>query len=70
MTELAENGSLYDILYKTKSTTKIDLTIQIKLRILREIVEAMNWLHNLTNPVLHLDLKPGNILVNNNHSNL
>uniref|UniRef100_A0A8C5P990 Protein kinase domain-containing protein n=1 Tax=Leptobrachium leishanense TaxID=445787 RepID=A0A8C5P990_9ANUR len=35
----------------------------LKFRILHEVAVGMNWLHNLLPPLLHLDLKPKNILL-------
>ncbi|KAM6172438.1 ankyrin repeat and protein kinase domain-containing protein 1 isoform 2-T2 [Erethizon dorsatum] len=39
---------------------------QLKFRIIHETSLAMNFLHNIKPPLLHLDLKPGNILLDNN----
>ncbi|KAJ6653990.1 hypothetical protein lerEdw1_007622 [Lerista edwardsae] len=38
----------------------------LKFRIIHETSLAMNFLHSLKPPLLHLDLKPGNILMDNN----
>ncbi|EDL25724.1 ankyrin repeat and protein kinase domain-containing protein 1 isoform 2 [Mus musculus] len=38
----------------------------LKLRIIHETSLAMNFLHSIKPPLLHLDLKPGNILLDNN----
>ncbi|CAM5128442.1 unnamed protein product [Natator depressus] len=42
------------------------LSWQLKIRIIHEMGLAMNFLHNTTPPLLHLDLKPGNILLDGN----
>uniref|UniRef100_A0A674I7A2 Ankyrin repeat and kinase domain containing 1 n=1 Tax=Terrapene triunguis TaxID=2587831 RepID=A0A674I7A2_9SAUR len=39
---------------------------QLKFRIIHETGLAMNFLHSMTPPLLHLDLKPGNILLDGN----
>lgn len=36
---------------------------QLKFRIIHETSLAMNFLHGIKPPLLHLDLKPGNILL-------
>ncbi|XP_021488984.1 ankyrin repeat and protein kinase domain-containing protein 1 [Meriones unguiculatus] len=38
----------------------------LKFRIIHETSLAMNFLHSIKPPLLHLDLKPGNILLDNN----
>ncbi|CAM4687955.1 unnamed protein product [Caretta caretta] len=42
------------------------LSWQLKFHIIHEMGLAMNFLHNTTPPLLHLDLKPGNILLDGN----
>ncbi|XP_053125830.1 ankyrin repeat and protein kinase domain-containing protein 1 [Hemicordylus capensis] len=42
------------------------LSWQLKFRIIHETSLAMNFLHSLKPPLLHLDLKPGNILMDTN----
>lgn len=58
--EFMANGSLEKIL-PTHS-----LCWQLKFRIIHETSLAMNFLHSIKPPLLHLDLKPGNILLDNN----
>ncbi|XP_015277186.1 PREDICTED: ankyrin repeat and protein kinase domain-containing protein 1 [Gekko japonicus] len=48
-------------LEKTLATHQ--MTWQLKSRIIHETSLAMNFLHSLKPPLLHLDLKPGNILL-------
>ncbi|XP_040209245.1 receptor-interacting serine/threonine-protein kinase 3 isoform X2 [Rana temporaria] len=36
----------------------------LKYRFLHEVALGMNWLHRLSPPLLHLDLKPRNVLLN------
>ncbi|XP_066495264.1 ankyrin repeat and protein kinase domain-containing protein 1 [Tiliqua scincoides] len=53
-----------------KSLEKIlpthQMSWQLKFRIIHETSLAMNFLHSLKPPLLHLDLKPGNILMDAN----
>ena len=58
--EFMANGSLEQTL-PTHS-----LCWPLKLRIVHETSLAMNFLHSIKPPLLHLDLKPGNILLDNN----
>lgn len=39
---------------------------QLKFRVIHEMGLAMNFLHSMSPPLLHLDLKPGNILLDGN----
>ncbi|XP_033717942.1 ankyrin repeat and protein kinase domain-containing protein 1 isoform X1 [Tursiops truncatus] len=55
--EFMANGSLEKML-PTHS-----LCWQLKFRIIHETGLAMNFLHSMNPPLLHLDLKPGNILL-------
>eukprot|EP01125_Pyxidicula_operculata_P001619 TRINITY_DN11463_c0_g1_i1.p1 TRINITY_DN11463_c0_g1~~TRINITY_DN11463_c0_g1_i1.p1 ORF type:complete len:653 (-),score=165.88 TRINITY_DN11463_c0_g1_i1:60-2018(-) len=56
--ELAKNGSL-DTIFRDK---KVKLSFGRKIRIMSSMASALNWLHNHTPPVLHLNLKPSNLL--------
>lgn len=58
--EFMANGSLERML-PTHS-----LCWQLKFRIVHETSLAMNFLHSIDPPLLHLDLKPGNILLDSN----
>ncbi|XP_059563896.1 ankyrin repeat and protein kinase domain-containing protein 1 isoform X1 [Myotis daubentonii] len=55
--EFMANGSLEKML-GTHS-----ISWQLKFRIIHETSLAMNFLHSIKPPLLHLDLKPGNILL-------
>ncbi|XP_075697097.1 ankyrin repeat and protein kinase domain-containing protein 1 [Rhinoderma darwinii] len=55
--EFMENGSL------EKLIPTHTLSWQLKFRFIHEIALGMNFLHIMTPPLLHLDLKPGNILL-------
>ncbi|KAM7137778.1 ankyrin repeat and protein kinase domain-containing protein 1 [Macrochelys suwanniensis] len=58
--EYVAQGSLETVLPTHK------LSWQLKFRIIHETGLAMNFLHSMTPPLLHLDLKPGNILLDGN----
>ncbi|XP_040181948.1 ankyrin repeat and protein kinase domain-containing protein 1 isoform X1 [Rana temporaria] len=55
--EFMENGSL------EKLIPTHTLSWQLKFRFIHEIALGMNFLHIMNPPLLHLDLKPGNILL-------
>ncbi|XP_075047420.1 ankyrin repeat and protein kinase domain-containing protein 1 [Mixophyes fleayi] len=55
--EFMENGSL------EKLIPTHTLSWQLKFRFIHEIALGMNFLHIMKPPLLHLDLKPGNILL-------
>ncbi|MEE6514890.1 hypothetical protein FKM82_023293 [Ascaphus truei] len=57
--EYMENGSLYSLLERDSS-----VPWALKFRILHQVALGMNWLHSLSPPLLHLDLKPKNVLLN------
>jgi len=67
LTELAENGSLYDCLYNL-ARIPVKFSFSKKMQIVSEIVSGMSYLHNLEIPVFHLDLKTANILLDANYS--
>eukprot|EP01119_Soliformovum_irregulare_P013795 TRINITY_DN3709_c0_g3_i5.p1 TRINITY_DN3709_c0_g3~~TRINITY_DN3709_c0_g3_i5.p1 ORF type:complete len:420 (+),score=153.66 TRINITY_DN3709_c0_g3_i5:92-1351(+) len=58
VTELMPRGSVADYLNGTNS-----LTLLQKMMICKQTAQAVNWMHNLSPPVLHLDLKPANLLL-------
>ncbi|CAH2320126.1 ankyrin repeat and kinase domain-containing 1 [Pelobates cultripes] len=55
--EFMENGSLEKLL------PSHSLSWHLKFRFIHEIALGMNFLHMMNPPLLHLDLKPGNILL-------
>ncbi|XP_035026267.1 receptor-interacting serine/threonine-protein kinase 2 isoform X3 [Hippoglossus stenolepis] len=61
VTEFMSNGSL-DLLLHEKDTYP-DLAWPLRLRILYEIALGVNFLHNMSPPLLHHDLKTQNILL-------
>merc|ERR1712137_107693 len=64
VTEFMPMGSLQEVLF----TKNIQLDMRRRLSILKEIAQGMNWLHSLSPPFLHRDLKTGNILLDQNWS--
>ncbi|NXG46181.1 ANKK1 protein, partial [Psilopogon haemacephalus] len=58
--EYMARGSLEKILPTHK------MSWQLKFRVIHEMSLAMNFLHSMSPPLLHLDLKPGNILLDGN----
>uniref|UniRef100_A0A8C8ECT2 Ankyrin repeat and kinase domain containing 1 n=1 Tax=Otus sunia TaxID=257818 RepID=A0A8C8ECT2_9STRI len=58
--EYMARGSLEKILPTHK------MSWQLKFRVVHEMGLAMNFLHSMTPPLLHLDLKPGNVLLDGN----
>ncbi|XP_070583298.1 receptor-interacting serine/threonine-protein kinase 3 isoform X1 [Erythrolamprus reginae] len=56
--EYMENGNLNNLMNQVPS-----IPWALRFRILNEVALAMNFLHNLKPPLLHLDLKPSNILL-------
>ncbi len=53
VSELLENGDL-DKLLKSDA----DLSLFLRLRMMRDVARAMCWLHDRASPILHRDLKP------------
>ncbi|RCV43939.1 hypothetical protein SETIT_9G334400v2 [Setaria italica] len=63
--EFLPNGSLEDRLNCVDNT--LPLTWQVRIRIIREVCSALIFLHkHKPHPVVHGDLKPGNILLDAN----
>ncbi|KAL6077604.1 protein kinase [Balamuthia mandrillaris] len=62
ITELMPRGSVSDLL-KSKD---VNLTFKNKMKLAKDAALGMNALHNKKPPILHLDLKSANILVDEN----
>ncbi|EFC41145.1 predicted protein [Naegleria gruberi] len=62
ITEFVEKGSLDRTLYKAR-IGEIDLSLHQKISILIATAKGIEYLHSLTPVVVHRDLKPGNILL-------
>ncbi|KAG9478704.1 hypothetical protein GDO78_012391 [Eleutherodactylus coqui] len=61
VTEYMPNGSLNQLLHEDNPSPEI--VWPLRLRILYEIALGVNFLHNMTPPLLHHDLKTPNILL-------
>ena len=61
ISEFMENGSLKNFLVGTH------IELQQKLNFIYDITSGMEYLHSLSPPVIHGDLKIENILVSNNY---
>ena len=60
VTEYCKGGTLFDLLYKKKN---INLSWNLRLRLLIDISRAMNYLHTNDPQIIHFDLKSLNILL-------
>jgi len=60
--ENMKHGSLFDLLHNTTMRFDGDMLMTM----LDDIVSGMNYLHSTSPPVLHNDLKTGNVLVGAN----
>lgn len=64
--EYMSNGSLEDCLFRKGNTRA--LSWQLRFRIAAEIATGLNFLHQMKpEPLVHRDLKPGNILLDQNY---
>ncbi|KAH6817307.1 kinase with adenine nucleotide alpha hydrolases-like domain-containing protein [Perilla frutescens var. frutescens] len=62
--EYMANGSLDDRLFRRGNTPV--LSWQLRFRIAAEIATGLHFLHQAAEPLVHRDLKPGNILLDRN----
>jgi serine/threonine protein kinase len=63
VTELMENGSVADLLHKRPSPP----SFKMRMKIAKDCILGMNYLHlNKPSPIVHLDLKTANLLVDSN----
>lgn len=56
--EYMEYGSVWTLMEKVRT-----IPWALKFRIIHEVTVGMNWLHHLSTPILHLDLKTKNVLL-------
>ncbi|GKV33331.1 hypothetical protein SLEP1_g41854 [Rubroshorea leprosula] len=65
--QYAENGSISDWLQSNKNQASHTLSWQQRVRIAYDVADALNYLHNYTNPpYIHKNLKTSNILLDGN----
>ncbi|KAI4305764.1 hypothetical protein L6164_029111 [Bauhinia variegata] len=65
--EFAQNGSLDNWLHSTKHENSITLNWKQRVQIAYDVADALNYLHNYTNPVhIHKNLNSGNVLLDSN----
>ncbi len=62
--EYIEGGELYSYIQEEEGKSKLS-TEQIA-SIVRDVISAIYYLHNMNPPIIHRDIKPENILVNSN----
>ncbi|GAM27861.1 hypothetical protein SAMD00019534_110370, partial [Acytostelium subglobosum LB1] len=60
ITELMTSGSVRDVVRRDPRA----IDVHRALAIARDIAVALSWMHTQTTPLLHLNIKPANILVN------
>ena len=60
--ELMKHGSLHDML----SNKTIEFDLEMVLEIVKSVVQGMLYLHNAHPPILHNNLRSGNVLVGSN----
>lgn len=56
--EYMEYGSVWTLMERVRT-----IPWALKFRIIHEVTVGMNWLHHLSTPILHLDLKTKNVLL-------
>ena len=61
--EYVPGGNLYALMSSNRNT---GLNIYLVANILRELISAIYYLHNMNPPIIHRDIKPENILLINN----
>jgi tRNA A-37 threonylcarbamoyl transferase component Bud32 len=66
VTEFMSRGALWNVLHPNGPTSTIpprELKWSIRLKIMKEVAKGMNFLHKLTPPIIHRDLKSHNVLL-------
>jgi pto-interacting protein 1 len=60
------NGSLYDTLHCSNANGPVPFPLEKRLDIAIESAEVLSYMHSMYSPVLHGDIKTGNILLDEN----
>ncbi|GJN19686.1 hypothetical protein PR202_gb06987 [Eleusine coracana subsp. coracana] len=67
VTEFVPNGNLSDILHNLNAHS-VPLSLNTRLKIASDVAEALVYMHtSQSHPILHGDIKPENILLDNKH---
>ena len=61
--EYVPGGNLYTLMASNKNT---GLNIYLVASIMRQLISAIFYLHNMNPPIIHRDIKPENVLLTNN----
>ncbi|KAL6865348.1 hypothetical protein ACP4OV_016499 [Aristida adscensionis] len=65
--EFISNGNLDSILHcSSSSNAPVPFPLAKRLDIAIEVSEVLWWMHSMSNPILHGDIKPANILLDKN----
>ncbi|KAL6626279.1 hypothetical protein ACP70R_030005 [Stipagrostis hirtigluma subsp. patula] len=60
------NGNLYDILHCSTANGRVTFPLDKRLDIAIELADVLSSMHSMYSPVLHGDIKPANILLDEN----
>ncbi|XP_023247338.1 probable serine/threonine-protein kinase DDB_G0281745 [Copidosoma floridanum] len=67
VTDFFESFSLFDAIFNDQVKKEYDLSTENKKYIAAQICSALAYLHYQPSPIIHRDIKPGNILVAKNY---
>uniref|UniRef100_A0ACD5ZE63 Uncharacterized protein n=1 Tax=Avena sativa TaxID=4498 RepID=A0ACD5ZE63_AVESA len=65
--EFISNGNLYNILHCSNGSGPVPFPLDKRLDIAIQSAEALSCMHSMYSPVLHGDIKPANILLDENY---